>query len=381
MTLNRRNRFGNFRPSGMKKITVIGSGNAGCLTALESYNDYWHNCEIDIIHSPQEHPIEKFGQGTVPGYPKLFTEVLGVDWYNNSLDATIKTGILYENWGKKQDNIFHPFMMSQSAVHFVPDKLSKMVLESGLFNVIEKTIHDPEKEIDADVIFDCRGRHNKDKSNYDRLINPVNSVLLSKKDVGDGDLIWTRSVATPNGWTFVIPNKDSVSYGYLYNNTITTKEDATEDFLERFNLHKVDDDLVFENYVAKNMFIGERTVLQGNRYSFVEPLEATSFAIYERLVHLAISTILNNRDRSKVNKTMRRVVKEIETFILWHYQFGSKYDTPFWDYAKSLPFNPNKKFNYFIDNLNNPHFDENNKEDDYGQWDMNSFRWWMDGVS
>ena len=377
MTLNRRNRFGNFRPSGMKKITIIGSGNAGCLTALESYNEYWHNCEIDIIHSPQDHPIEKFGQGTIPGYPKLFTNVLGVNWYNNSLDATIKTGILYENWGKKQDNIFHPFVMSDAAIHFVPDKLSKMVLESGLFNVIEKTIHDPEKEIDADVIFDCRGRHNKDKSNYDSLINPVNSALLSKKDGKDSDLIWTRAVATPNGWTFVIPNNDSVSYGYLYNNTITSKEDATEDFLERFNLHKVDDDLVFENYVAKNMFIGERTVLQGNRYSFVEPLEATSFNTYQKLVHLAISTILNNRDRSKPNKVMRRTVKEMEIFILWHYQFGSKYDTPFWEYAKSLPFNPNEKFNYFIDNLNNPHFTE---DDDYGQWDIDSFRWWMDGV-
>ena len=126
------------------------------------------------------------------------------------------------------------------------------------------------------------------------------------------------------------------------------------------------------------MFIGERTVLQGNRYSFVEPLEATSFTTYEMLVHFAISTILNNKDRLKINKIMWKKVKEIETFILWHYQFGSKYDTPFWEYAKSLPFNPNEKFNYFIDNLNNPHFDE---DEEYGQWYIESFRWWMDGVS
>ena len=136
------------------------------------------------------------------------------------------------------------------AIHYVPQKLSKVVLESGYFNVIEKTITDLEKEIDADVIFDCRGRHNRDKSNYDKLINPLNSVLLSKKYERDVDLIYTRCVATPNGWTFVIPNKDSVSYGYLYNNTITSKEDATEDFLDRFELPEIDDELTFEKYMA-----------------------------------------------------------------------------------------------------------------------------------
>ena len=83
--------------------------------------------------------------------------------------------------------------------------------------MIDKTIKEPEKVLDADVIFDCRGRHNRDKSNYDKLINPLDSVLLSKKYERDVDLIYTRCVATPNGWTFVIPNKDSVSYGYLYN--------------------------------------------------------------------------------------------------------------------------------------------------------------------
>ena len=37
-------------------------------------------------------------------------------------------------------------------------------------------------------------------------------------------------------------------------------------------------------------------------------------------------------------------MKETETFLLWLYGYGSKYDTPFWKYAKSLPFNPDARF-------------------------------------
>ena len=35
---------------------------------------------------------------------------------------------------------------------------------------------------------------------------------------------------------------------------------------------------------------------------------------------------------------MARYIEQTQNFVLWHYQFGSKYDTPFWDYAKTLTF-------------------------------------------
>ena len=38
----------------------------------------------------------------------------------------------------------------------------------------------------------------------------------------------------------------------------------------------------------------------------------------------------------------QEVIKEIETFVLWHYQNGSKYESPFWEYVKSIPFNPDE---------------------------------------
>ena len=364
----------------IKRVAVIGAGNAGCITALY-YNKYLKKIsddyEISIYHSPVQHPMERVGQGTLIEITALISEELGVNWYNNTIDATFKTAFMYEGWGKKQYNIFAPFKdMAGLAMHFVPQKLSKAVLESGYFNVNDKTIINPEKEIDADVIFDCRGRNNRDRSNYSTLTNPVNSVLLGDKPGRDYDLIYTRCVATKNGWTFIVPNKDSVSYGYLYNSNITSKEDAKNDFLNGFELPEVNGELQFENYVAKNMFVGERTILQGNRCGFVEPMESTSLSFYLGVCELAWDAIFGNQDLKILNNKMRKSMKEIETFILWHYQFGSKYDTPFWDYAKSLSFTPDEHFQKMIheyeDDRDNLHF--------YGQWTPFSFKDWAKGV-
>lgn len=210
----------------------------------------------------------------------------------------------------------------------MPSLFSQAVLDSGVFKVMEKKVEDAESEIDSDFIFDCRGRNNRDQNLYDKLINPLNSVILSRKEIIDPDLVYTRTVATPNGWTFVIPNVDSTSYGYLYNNEITTKEEATADFIERFDVVP-DGHLTFENYIAKNCFYGERTILNGNRLSFLEPLEATSTGFYENVAMTTLGHIAHGVSRELCNEQIRSEMFEIQNFVLWHYQFGSKFDTPF----------------------------------------------------
>ena len=359
----------------MKRIAIIGAGNSGCMTALVTYaacEERKLNCEILIYHDPKNNPIELVGQGTVLGPPKLISHVLGINWYNNTIDATFKTGILYEGWGKKRKKFFHPFTLQDIGIHFVPEKLSKAILNFKDFTVIEKKITNPEKEIDADIIFDCRGRNDRDKNKYDKLLSPINSVLIGKKNKRNINLTYTRTVATPNGWTFVIPNTDSVSYGYLYNNKITSKETATKDYLKRFNLSEVTHELVFDNYIAKNIFTGERTVLQGNKCGFLEPLEANSIDLYIKICTCALDIIFKNESKIRINNYIRSEMKKIETFILWHYQFGSQYDTEFWEYAKSLPFKPDKEFIRIVENkiLNTK----------YGQWEGYAFKYWLDGV-
>ena len=91
-------------------------------------------------------------------------------------------------------------------------------------------------------------------------------------------------MATPDGWTFVIPtNSSSPSHdycvGYLYNNKITTKEIAEYNMLEMFDV-EVTKHITLKSYVAKHHIEDGRIFKNGNRLFFLEPLESTSLEAY-----------------------------------------------------------------------------------------------------
>jgi len=362
-----------------KKIAIIGAGNAACITAMHYYlYGQDHFDRITIYHDPS-FPIERVGQGTTLVIPRLFHSVFGINWYNqiDFVKGTRKDGILYENWGTKTEKNFHPFPLDACSIHYIPQLLSKLILTCGLFEVIEKNIQNPEEEVDADHIFDCRGRHNRNEDLYEKLINPLNSVILGRDNTPDPSLHYTRCVATPDGWTFVIPNHDSVSYGYIFNDTITDKKDAAKNLIDMFGVIP-DGHLEFKNYIAKNFFEGKRTILNGNRGSFLEPLEASSVAFYQKVCQYAWDYIVDGANTEVCNQNIRNEMFKIQNFVLWHYQFGSKFNTPFWEYAKTLPFTPDNEFESMIQEA------KTNKiilsQYEYSQWGIFSFKNWIENT-
>lgn len=363
------------------KIAILGAGNAACAMAFHYY--YYGKDLFDItIYYDSSIPIERVGQGSLIPFSQLVYELFGLNWYDNNLiKATPKTGFLYENWGKKQDKIFHNFPMQGQSFHYVPRLLSNLLLECGFFKVVDKNILNPEEEVDADYIFDCRGKHNRDSAEYDVLTNPLNHVFLCDKEGADLTLTFTRCVATPDGWTFLIPNHDSVSYGYIFNDQVTSIENAKQNFIDLFDVVP-DSHFHFENYIAKKCFVGERTVLNGNRLTFLEPLEATSVGFYLYVSRIIWDHIVNGQDIELCNQIIRNEMFCLQNFVLWHYQFGSKYDTDFWKYAKTLPFCPDENFNQMLNFVkdNDSFTCRNNKPFSYGQWTPHSFKVWYDNV-
>ena len=118
------------------KIAIIGGGNGGVWTALH-YAYYDHkNIEIELIHDPD---VETFpvGQGMTPGLSKLLYFACNINWYHNEVRATPKLGILYENWSKRNPNLFHEFPFHEIAMQADPKYLQKYILNSGLFTVKE----------------------------------------------------------------------------------------------------------------------------------------------------------------------------------------------------------------------------------------------------
>ena len=385
------------------KITIVGAGNAGCLTALH-YAFFTKNrsdVEIELIHNPEISP-EKVGQATFPDEPKLLWDALDFT-FRSEIHTTPKTGILYEGWGRKIDKIFHPFPTGNIGIHFCPCELQNNILKSGLFNVVESDVLDV-NNIDSDYIFDCRGKPN-DYTDYGELINPINSVILAKPNWDTSNTLWTRSVATPDGWAFIIPsNKNSPSIsgavGYLYNDKCTPKEYAVQNLSNMFDV-EITNSFNFKNYYAKKPIIDNRIFLNGNRLSFLEPLEATAVHTYLYWAKECFDLIFNlendgyyvtsiHRDNffNEAQSRLQTHLHQIQDFILWHYAFGSKYDSPFWNYAIDLA-KRTIDDPYFYDKItkaaNSSWYDIKIKEvidqkPAFGPWRSSSIKYWIDGV-
>jgi len=366
-----------------KSIAIVGAGNAGCVTAMH-YRRHGRNDidKITIYYDP-ESPMEMVGQGASPLIPKLIFETFQtISWHNQAqfLKARMKCGTLFEGWGKRTKEIIRPMPLDQVSLHYIPKMLSKLILDSGLFEVVEKKITDPEKEIDSDFIFDCRGRHGRDPNLYEDLITPLNSVFLGGHNEPDITQLYTKVIATQDGWTFVVPTYEEQNYGYLFNKEVTPKEKAKENMAEMFGIEP-HTSIDFQSYIAKDFFCGERTFLNGNRLSFLEPLEATATTFYVHVAKCAWDHIVFGLDKKQCNQNVRNEMKKIETFILWHYQFGSKYDTPFWEYARSLPFQPDENFTEIVAASLREDFNEVYPTlPMYAQWGPRSFKGWLDRI-
>ena len=377
------------------KITILGRGNAGCLTALH-YAYYARNrtdVSVELLYDPNI-PPEKVGQATLLEPPKLLWEALGINWYNNPIQATPKFGILYENWGKKNHKFIHPFPFNAVGLHYNPAKLQETILKSKYFNVKEKHV-DNYDEIDSDFIFDCRGRHITNWNDYKKLNSPLNAVLVGEGKSKECDINWTRAVATPDGWTFVIPNTtQTTSYGYLYNDKITSVKKASANFKKLFNLaeqgiylnEKVDN-FKFKQYVAKTPIIEDRIILGGNRLFFLEPLESTAIASYLEWARFTWDWIINKKVTPKlITNKFHAYVNQIQNFITWHYSYGSKYDTPFWDNAKKLKIKDSLFYKILEEVKTSPVVELLTAEINstlpvYGQWHKWNFKCWQDGMT
>lgn len=319
------------------KIGIIGKGLSGILTAL-IWKAQHPNVELELFYD-KSIPTEPVGSGSWPNLLQLLNDIsyrcpqYTSDWNDSLWQSTPKVAIRYEGWGKK-DSWAHGFGYNNTAMHFDPQEFQDYFCNSGIFNVTEK--HVEYDDIDADYIYDCAG-YPKDYNDCYTLKNPINKVLLANLPPSfDENSIFTRTVATPDGWCFVIPLKDRVSLGYLYNDLITTDEEAEDNFKEQFGVTNIFNKISFKNYCAKNPVIDDRIFLNGNKYFFIEPLEATAIYSYMNWISRSIAAIYQRIPFKEIVNINQKLVKDNADFILKHYSYGSKYNTPFWNYAKRL---------------------------------------------
>jgi tryptophan 7-halogenase len=93
----------------LRRIVIVGGGTSSWLTAAFLLNRVAKYCEIIVIDKEFGQTVG-VGEATVLSF-KQFMDVCGFsvnDWFNE-IDATFKSGILFSNWQKDGEDVWHPF--------------------------------------------------------------------------------------------------------------------------------------------------------------------------------------------------------------------------------------------------------------------------------
>ena len=253
---------------------------------------------------------------------------------NNPACITPKVGFLYKNWARNNNDFLYKLGGNAMSYHYEPGLLRDTFLKSNIVNFIEGNFEPKDIPKEYDLVFDCRGRTANNWNEYDMVESPVNCCLLGRVNCPRGPEVWTENIATPDGWCFKIPLMDGYSYGYVFNDKITSIEEAKINFEKLFNV-KTTNVVPFNNYIAKNFTDDNRIFKNGNRLFFFEPLESTATPMYGNFVQIMIEGIFTGELEKKKNE-YREKIYEVHDWILWHYYYGSNYNTKFWKYAQEL---------------------------------------------
>jgi len=342
--------------SNKKKIAVVGQGTAGIQAVAYFLKWLRSDWEVHSIVDPTK-PILGIGESTNPSFIKTIEQGTRTNIFdilqNKDLDSTIKLGTLIEGWREKE--FINPLLGSNAAIHMNTFKLGEWAIPkfkkvwgdkfvevfgtvSAMINYQDKAVVVLDgKELDYDFIIDCTGF----PSNYDDYTvwqNPTNHGLVHNVQVGEEHWNHTKHVATKDGWMFAVPLTSRVSYGYMFNDTITDPIEAKKNFSELISIPLEDMDDIEYKFVSfwANRCIEGRIIKNGNKAAFFEPMFANSLFMYDSINKIALQHISGYMALDAANTHIQVMIEKIRENICFYYHGGSQYDTPFWQNAVSV---------------------------------------------
>ncbi|MCY3690266.1 MAG: tryptophan 7-halogenase [Gammaproteobacteria bacterium] len=356
----------------LRKVAVLGRGTAGSLAAA-SVSRLLPEGEFELHHIYDSRiPVIGVGEGS---WPSLVAELhrltnLPHDIVQQRLKGTRKYGIGFEGWGRRNQDFIHYFSPQQVsyAYHLSADLLGDLLHEStNALHIDRKVLNitrvDGGAEVEFegrereryDLVFDARGfpRQHDPEQHIDISFIPTNKAIIRRcpaiieEEPGKAaaQYTYTRSIARPHGWVFVIPLTAHTSYGYVYNSEISSQEDVEADFDELLDSDGVAEFeqravIAFPNFVHRRIYDGA-VARVGNAAAFMEPLEATAIVFAQLQIGMVLQMRFNRplefheRDVEVVNRFLINYVLCSGLFVGWHYSFGSIHDSEFWRYART----------------------------------------------
>ena len=316
-------------------------------------------------------PVIGVGEGSWPSLVQHLRELTDLphETIQQRLNGTRKYGVAFEGWGRIDQDFIHYFTPQQVsyAYHLSADVLTNLLRESTRAQRIDAKVLDIAKveggaqvEFEGlpperyDLVFDARGFPGglDPELHIDLSFIPTNTAVIRRcpaivKEDRDGLVLqhtYTRAVARPHGWIFVIPLTLHTSFGYIFNRDVSSLAEVESDFdafLATDGVPEYEQRAViqFPNFVHRRMYDGAVARI-GNAASFIEPLEATAIVSAQFQIGMVLQMRLNRsiehleRDAPVVNRFLISNMLCYSLFVGWHYSCGSRHDTEFWRYAR-----------------------------------------------
>ena len=355
----------------LRKIAVVGRGTAGSLAAasvsrLRPDGDH----ELHHIYDSRI-PVVGVGEGSWPSLVQELRKLTDLphETVQQRLKGTRKYGVAFEGWGRRNRDFTHYFTPQQVsyAYHLSADLMENLLRESTNAHRIDARVLDIERveggaEVTFeglpperyDLVFDARGfpRELDPGRHIEISFIPTDTAVIRRcpaivDEEKEGPILqhtYTRAVARPHGWVFVIPLTVHTSYGYIFNRGVSGLADVEadfDDFLEADRVSEFEQRAVirFPNFVHREIYDGAVARI-GNAAAFMEPLEATAIVSAQLQIGMVLNMRLNRpaehreRDAPVANRFLIDNMLRYGLFVGWHYSCGSVYDTEFWRYAR-----------------------------------------------
>ena len=355
----------------LRRIAVVGRGTAGSIAAAS----------VTRLHPDRDHELHHIYDSRIPvigvgegSWPSLVQELqkltqLSHETIQQRLKGTRKYGVSFEGWGRHNRDFTHFFTPQQVsyAYHLSADLLADLLHESTRAYHIDAKVLDIKRvaggaqvEFEGraperyDLVFDARGfpRELRSDRHIDISFIPTNAAVVRRgppttREEGSGPVLhhtYTRAVARPHGWIFVIPLTVHTSYGYIFNRDISSLSEVESDFDEFLEADGVTEFepravIPFPNFLHRHLYDGA-VARVGNAAFFVEPLEATAIVSAQLQIGMVLHMRLNRsekhleRDAPVVNRFLVNNMLCYGLFVGWHYSCGSRHDSEFWRYAR-----------------------------------------------
>jgi hypothetical protein len=228
------------------------------------------------------------------------------------------------------------------------DVVDVKLTESGDIAELATAEHGPLK---ADLFLDCTGFRRKiigkvaPNQLYDSYADSLfcdRAVVLrypyeSVESPGREMLPYVTASAQSAGWIWTIPLYSRISRGYVYSSKFLSEDDAERELRRYCGEERTKDanalKVKFQTGKLRELWV-KNCVAIGLAGGFIEPLESTGLAITQTGIEV-LASILDARCYDgfmtlRYNSHLEKFCTDVMHFIIAHYAFTNREDTPFW---------------------------------------------------